>query len=164
LEATGLARTKLTALVNCESLRHDLVGDLLTAMKAQTKPVRPALLGVLGKEHLEKRFTDLGCDMETFDYKKATDIDENNIPVVLETAFAWRGEDCDDERRLITGVNWSPGISNPFRELGRSYGDGLNALLERQRAGSDEPVIFLLHAACPRVQYTDRGKSAVVVE
>jgi hypothetical protein len=30
--------------------------------------------------------------------------------------------------------------------------------------GRQEPVVALLHVACPRVKYTDRGKSAVVVD
>jgi hypothetical protein len=27
----------------------------------------------------------------------------------------------------------------------------------------DEPVVFVLHLAHPRVEYTDRGKSALVI-
>ena len=38
-----------------------------------------------------------------------------------------------------------------------------SVLLEQQRAGAREPVVLLLHMASPRVQYTDRGKSAVVI-
>jgi len=36
-------------------------------------------------------------------------------------------------------------------------------VLAAQRAGRDEPVVFILHFACPRAAYTDRGKSAVVL-
>ena len=64
--------------------------------------------------------------------------------------------------RVITGVNWSPGIVNPFRSLGRS-GQSMDAILQEQRAGRYEPVVMLLHMAMPRVEFTDRGKSAVVV-
>ena len=79
---------------------------------------------------------------------------------MVEAAFAW----CPDltSRRLITGVNWSPGIVNPFRALG-PYRQSLDTVLSQQRADRDEPVVVLLHLACPRVEYTDRGKSAVVV-
>jgi hypothetical protein len=66
------------------------------------------------------------------------------------------------ERRLVTGVNWSPGIANPFRELGAS-GHSLDSVLEERRAGPDEPVCFFLHLIGARVAYTDRGKSAVVI-
>ena len=80
---------------------------------------------------------------------------------VVETAFGWIDDDSAT-RRLVTGVNWSPGILNPFRELG-SYGQSLDTVLSQQRVARDEPVILVLHVACPRVEYTDRGKSAVVV-
>ena len=59
-------------------------------------------------------------------------------------------------------MNWSPGIVNPFRKLGK-FGSSLDSILQKQRAGADEPVALVLHIACPRVEYTDRGKSAVVV-
>jgi len=159
LGATGLARTGLSSLVNCNGLKHDVVDKLLAAMKNESKPVKPVALGVIGRDHIAKRFSDIGAEMETFEYRKvATEID--GLPVVVEAAFAWCPD--ADERRIITGVNWSPGIKNPFRNLG-GHG-GLDDLLERQKAGWDEQVVLLVHLACPRVQYTDRGKSAVVIE
>jgi hypothetical protein len=36
-------------------------------------------------------------------------------------------------------------------------------VLEQQRAGKDEPIAFVLHLACPQVEYTDPGKSAVAI-
>ncbi len=41
--------------------------------------------------------------------------------------------------------------------------EGVTKKWAKQRADRDEPVILVLHMACPRVEYTDRGKSAVVV-
>ena len=66
-------------------------------------------------------------------------------------------------RKIITGVNWSPEINNPFRQIGRG-GVGLDATLSEVRANTSQPVIAALHLACPRVTYNDRGKSAIVVE
>ena len=164
LDKTGLSRVNLSALVNCSGLRHDVVAGLLDTIKAQSKPVKPAALGIIGRDHIRARFQSLDCVMESFDYRKTAQTGSDGLPVVIETAFAWRGEKSDKPRRLITGVNWSPGIVNPFRSLGNAYGDGLDALLEKRFAGHDEPIVFLLHCACPRVQYVDRGKSGVVVE
>ena len=65
--------------------------------------------------------------------------------------------------KIITGVNWSPGINNPFRQFGRG-GIGLDGILADVRANTSQPVIAALHLACPRVTYTDRGKSAIVVD
>jgi DNA topoisomerase VI subunit B len=160
LEQLGLHRAGLSALRNGEGLDHGRTGALLAAIKAQTRPVKPAALGVIGRDHLKARFAALGCEMASFQYRKVAG-ETDGLPEVVETAFAWRG-DTDAGRRLITGVNWSPGIVNPFRQLGQT-GQSLDSVLQRQRAGYDEPVVLLLHLTCPRVSYTDRGKSAVVI-
>jgi len=159
LDATGMARAPLTALVNCHGFDHGAVAGLLEAMKANSRPVKPRLLGCIGRKHFEARFAAAGCEMESFDCKRVVDTTDG-VPWVVETAFGW----CPDAatRRMVCGVNWSPGILNPFRELGR-FGHSLDTILAQQRASRDEPVIFVLHMACPRVEYTDRGKSAVVV-
>ena len=117
------------------------------------------MLGIIGKDHFKRRFEVAGCEMESFDYRKVTDTTDG-VPWVIETAFGWCPE--AESRRLVTGVNWSPGIINPFRELG-SFGQSLDTILSQQRADRDEPVILVLHMACPRIEYTDRGKSSVVV-
>jgi len=64
---------------------------------------------------------------------------------------------------IIIGVNWSVGLGNPFRSFGRYGGEGLESLLADQRAGRNEPIVFVLHYACPCAAYTDRGKSAIVL-
>ena len=64
---------------------------------------------------------------------------------------------------IIIGVNWSVGLGNPFRSFGRYGGEGLESLLADQRAGRNEPIVFAIHAAQPRIEYLDRGKSALVV-
>ena len=160
LEATGLAREPLTHMVNGNDLDRALVARLLKAMQANSKPVKPAMLGVIGRDHFSKRFAELEGETESFNYCKATDTTDG-IPWIIETAFCW----CPKltRRRLVTGVNWSPGIMNPFRQLG-SFGQSLDSILTQQRADRDEPVILVLQMSCPRVEYTDRGKSAVVTK
>jgi DNA topoisomerase VI subunit B len=165
LEKTGLARMSLSALRNGDGLDRDKVQSLLDAMKAHARPIKPAALGVIGRDHLANRLRQLGCEMETFAYRKATG-DKDDVPWILETAFAASAAafdpSADAQRRLISGVNWSPAVAaNPFRQLGH---ESLDAILREQRAGSGEPVVFVLHLACPQVSYTDRGKSAVVID
>jgi DNA topoisomerase VI subunit B len=159
LDATGLSRAPLSALVNGNGLDPQKVGHLLATMKEHSAPVKPKILGVIGREHFRQRFAAAGCEMESFDYKPVMDTTDD-IPWVVETAFGWCPE--AKARRLVTGVNWSPWIINPFRELGR-FGQSLDTILSQQRVDRNEPVILVLHIACPRVEYTDRGKSAVVV-
>ena len=160
LEATGLGREPLSAFLQDNALDTDLISELLAEMQAHSRPVKPPALGIIGKEHFQQRFKAAGCEMESFNYRKVQETTDG-VPWVVETAFGWCPD--GDTRRLVTGVNWSPGIINPFRELGR-FGQSLDTILSQQRADCDEPVILVLHMACPRVEYTDRGKSAVVVQ
>ena len=161
LESVDMARTRLSSLANGDGMKHTITADLLKAMISHSKEVKPSVLGVIGKDHLEKRFIETGCDKKTFNYRKILDVDEG-IPVVVETAFALM-EDENECRRIVTGVNWSGAIGNPFSSLGDDYRDGLVALLEKQMAGHREPIVLFLHCACARVRYKDRGKSSIVV-
>ena len=157
---TGTARTRLSDFWDGEQLDTGAIETLVTAMKAESRPVKPADLGVIGREHLSRRLPAMGCVMESFDYRKKEGT-RDGVPWIVEAAFGWLGDSSTAGRQLVTGVNWSPGILNPFRELGR-YGQSLDAILEEQRAGRREPVVLVLHLARARVEYTDRGKSAVV--
>jgi DNA topoisomerase VI subunit B len=167
LDAADLSRQSLSALRNGDGLKADRVGQLLEAMRQHTRPIKPPALGVIGKEHLAERFRGLGCEMATFNYRKLAG-EQDGLPHVVETAFAaskaaFRSEGgIGTRRRMVSGVNWSPAVgATPFRQLGYT---SLDSILEQQRAGGSEPVVFLLHLACPRINYTDRGKSAVVIE
>ncbi len=162
LEETRLARVKLSALAVEDGLRSDVIAGLLTSMKTHTQPVTASRLGVIGKDHMVKRLEEMGGDSKQCEYHKVARV-VVGIPFVLETAFAWLGDRAPDRRRIFAGVNWSPGIKNPFRTFGQT-GEGLGELLRGQWAGADEPIAFLLHLAHPRVEYTDRGKSAIVVQ
>jgi len=160
LEATGLARTNLSELASADDLDMPRIEQLLGAMQGHSRRIKPVALGPLGRQHLEQRFAAFGCEMESFRYRRESG-ETDGLPWIVETAFAWHPK--AESRRLITGINWSPGIVNPFRELG-AFGESLDSVLQRQRAGRDEPVVLLLHLACPRVAFADRGKSTVVVE
>ena len=162
LDEAGLSRVKLSALAKNGELSSDTIAKLLAAMKHHTKEVKPARLGIIGRDHIVTRFTELGADPEHIEYSKVARID-NGVPFVLESAFVWLGDDAADKRHIFAGANWSPGIENPFRSFGQS-GEGLESLLHEQRVGSDEPIVFMLHLAHPRVEYTDRAKSAIVIQ
>jgi DNA topoisomerase VI subunit B len=162
LENMGLAPEHLSRLVVNNAVDAVAAAALLGEMKRHSKQVKPAMLGVIGRDHFEARFKAAGCEMESFDYRKIEDYNDEGIPFLIEVAFGWLGDNARDERRLVTRVNWSPGILNPFRRLG-AYGQSLDNILSQQRVDRDEPVIFVLHAACPRVDYLDRGKSSVAV-
>lgn len=158
LASVNMSREPLTALVINNDLNRELIGQLLVAMQAHSSPVKPDALGQIGREHFEVQFGENAFEMDSFNYRRTQGITDG-VPWLIEVAFAW----CPTilGRRLVTGVNWSPGILNPFRELG-SFGQSLDTVLTQQRCDRNEPVILALHIACPRVEYLDRGKSALV--
>jgi hypothetical protein len=91
----------------------------------------------------------------------------DGIPYVVEFAFGLHQsglkQDAPANHRLIvTGANWSVGISNPFRTFGQT-GEGLEATLANVRANARQPVICALHLACAHIQFADRGKSSVIL-
>jgi DNA topoisomerase VI subunit B len=160
LDRVDLSRAKLSDLAGDMGIDEGRVTTLLAAMKEATRPVKPAALGLIGKEHLAACCAAAGAEMASFQYKRVLS-GNRELPWIVESAFAWRPEASG--RRIITGVNWSPGILNPFRQLG-GFQKSLDSILEEQRVGRDEPAIVFLHVACPRVTYADRGKSSVIVE
>jgi hypothetical protein len=176
LDATGLRRAKLSALVTGDRINMELVEKLLAAMRENTKPVNAKRLGLIGEDHLRKRLLAMGIDPKSFRYKKKlSDPKSKNsqsaegekacfldLPGIVESAFGWLGKDASDERRIYAGVNWSTAIKNPFRSFG-STGEGLETVLADLRATKSEPIVFVLHLAQPRIRYTDRGKSALVI-
>jgi DNA topoisomerase VI subunit B len=161
LAEVGAARLLLSEFFgNGDRVNNDRIATLLAAMQRQSRAVKPKDLGLIGEDHLAVRFEAAGADLATFRYRR-TFGETDGVPDVIETAFGW----CPDganERRIITGVNWSPAIGSPFRSLG-AYGQSLDSILTEQRSGHDEPIVFVLHLARPRIEFTDHGKTAVVI-
>jgi hypothetical protein len=146
---------------NGDRVNKAAIAKLLAKMQAASRPVKPKDLGLIGKPHLAARFKAAGAAPESFQYRR-TLLTTDGLPQVIEAAFGFcpKGK----ERRQVVGVNWSPAIVSPFRSLG-AYGKSLDSILTEQRAGNrDEPIIFVLHLAHPRIEYSDRGKSSVVVD
>ena len=160
LDATGLYRQPLTCMLNSSGLDMQKVESLLMAMREQSRPIKHARLGIIGKDHLRQRFEEHGCEMETFKYNRVLG-ETDGRPEVLEVAFGWCPKFAE-RRRLVTGVNWSAAIINPFRTLGET-GRSLDSMLERLRCGMDEEVVIVMHLATPLAEFTDRGKSAIVM-
>jgi DNA topoisomerase VI subunit B len=170
LQDTGLKRAHLSDLVVDDRIQG--TDKLLEAMRRHTRPVRSPRLGVIGEEHFRARLLGMGIEEKSFRYRRKVEKSTKPgqsaagkacfLPWVLESAFGYLGPDAAVGRRIYTGANWSAAIKNPFRTFGAT-GEGLETQLADLRATRDEPIVFVLHLACPRVAYTDRGKSAVVI-
>lgn len=156
LDAAKVSGVHLRDLVRNGDVDRRVIASLLTAMQAESRPVKPAALGVLGEAQLT---TWLHAGDQTVTYQRTADIDEaSGRPFVVETAFCVRQDGGD--LRLVTGINWAPTLVDPFREL-NEYGLSLDGLLERLHLRDHHPVTFVLYLACPHLNYTDRGKSSL---
>jgi len=176
LNDAGLKRARLSELAADGKLDTDRISSLLAAMQRHTRPVKSQRLGLIGEDHFKTRLLEMGVKSESFRYEKKLampekvkneEIEEDEkasfLPWAVESAFGWCAESEQDERKIFTGANWSAAIKNPFRSFG-STGQGLEAELADLKAGAYEPIVVSLHLAQPRIRYTDRGKSALVVE
>jgi hypothetical protein len=163
LDETGMARADLAGLFGADGApRRDVIGGLLAACRKHSRPVKPKLLGLIGRDHLLASFrAAAGVAEESFKYQKAVG-ETDGLPWVVETAFGYCPKGVN-QRRIVAGVNFSVGIGNPFRSFRQYGGEGLENLLTQVRASSAEPIVYVIHYTCPRVDYTDRGKTALII-
>jgi len=161
LEALALERKPLTIFATPDGVDCRQTDLLLEQLRTHSRTTDPAKLGLMGKERIGQRFAQSGYHMDTFKYQRLIGTDRHGLPRLFETAFAYHPH--RQRRLLLTGINWSASLINPFRQLGSVY-TGLESHLQDLRAGESEPIALLVHLSGPGIQYTDRGKSAVVVE
>ncbi len=89
LDETSMHRLALSSLFGPAGEPHrDRIAELLHACKKHSRPVKPHLLGLIGKDHLLARFEAAGVHKETFKYKKAVG-EIHGLPWVVETAFGY---------------------------------------------------------------------------
>ena len=160
LETLALDRKPLTIFATPDGVDRCQTDRLLAELQNRSRATDPIKLGLIGKERISQRFTQSGYHMETFKYQRLIGNDRQGLPRIFETAFAYHPR--RDRRLLLTGINWSASLLNPFRQLG-GY-TGLDTYLQDFRAGEHEPIALLIHLAGPGIQYTDRGKSAVAID
>ena len=157
LESTGLGGSRLSDLLVDGDFDRERIAGLLKAMQAASKPLRPDRLGVIGREHLRSTLVDRGGEADSFRYKRGCG-ESDGVPYIIESAFAHCPE--AEERELVTGINWTPTYRDPFTSVGE-YGDSLSGVLGDEYAGSEEPIIVLVHLATPKPVFTDRGKTSL---
>jgi hypothetical protein len=151
LAETGASLVSLHSFFGIHKANTKNIAKLLASLKQHTKPVRPADLGLIGKEHLYALMERAGGDPKTFTYNRSVG-ETGGISRVVEFGFGIHRDGLgnaghEPRRKAITGVNWSSGINNPFRQLGRG-GEGLDGILSEVRANTAQPIIAVLHLAC----------------
>ena len=147
----GLSRAYLHDLVQGGEVNVEAIQELWAAMQAEARPVRPEALGILGQDHLSHQLTAyLHASPPSIRYKKIEGV-ANGLPFVLECAFGLYTDDYSGcGRQLSIGLNWTPVLGVPFTTV--------PDIFSAVRVDTHDPVVVLLHLACPRIEFTDRGK------
>ena len=123
---------------------------LLEDMQNECSAPKPKALGIIGENHFRTHLNSAGGIPESMAYVKKTGID-NGMPYVLEIGFA-ANQNIDACRIVRYGFNWSPVI-------GLYLDPVIHNEISLARLDSDDPVIFFLHIARPRIEFMDRGKT-----
>jgi DNA topoisomerase VI subunit B len=152
----GVSGASLDDLVVDGGMDVPRVRALLKAMQARSRLIKPAALGVIGDTHLwtvlVERF-EVAPDSIT--YKKSVG-EVEGVPYVVELACGWYADwDGEQGGTKLLGVNWTPALRPPFACLAD--------LLDEAQVDAYDPVVLAIHLAYPRVEVTDRGKSAVAL-
>ena len=149
----GFSGVHLRELVEDGDIAMPRVENLLEAMKGASRPVPPAKLGVIGKEHLTRWMaTFASVNPESVRYSKRTG-EESGQPFVVEVAFGIRGD--EDSRRLVTGLNWTPAFGEAV--------PALRTVLSQMRVDRHDPITVVVHLARPRFAFTGHGKGEIAL-
>jgi DNA topoisomerase VI subunit B len=146
------SRADLTVFEKNGDIDRESLKILLDNMQKECIAPKPSVLGIIGKEHFTNWMIGKGGAEHSIKYIKKTGID-GGLPYVLEVGFAVK-EDNNAKRTMITGLNWSPVIgSEPVSTL--------QSAVQQARLDPDDAVIFMIHIARPRFEFTDRGKTKI---
>ncbi len=142
-------------LIKDEDINMETVKELLNIMKVTSNPVKPQSMGLIGKEHFMAWLkTDYEIIEESFNYDKKIGFDDNGLPYVFEFAFVVK-KDTEDTRTIVTGLNWTPTLGIPAREINEAIG--------KCRVDRQDPVVLIIHLVKPRFEFVDRGKTRIAI-
>ncbi len=151
-DAANLSRAYLHDLVITGDIDAVRVACLLEAMQAESRPVKPAALGVIGEAHLTQHLIAVHHVSEPSVRYKKLEGTADGLPYVLEVAFGvFTGEYLECRREVSAGANWTPLLSMPF--------ESMHQVFSEVRVDRADPVAILVHLSCPRLEFTDRGKT-----
>ena len=127
-------------------VNHERMQKLLALLQKHTRPVRPELLGVIGEEHLrayDRRST--AASRKASNTRSAPGSTPRRAlrrrDRDLRLQDVGRGQAAHDAAGLlITGVNFSATLANPFSSM-RGEMEGMDDMLAELRAGPGAPVI-----------------------
>jgi DNA topoisomerase VI subunit B len=149
-DQAGLTGSHLKDLIENGALDHGRISALLDAMQENSKPVKPKGLGMIGECHLKQWMHANFKTGDSFKYRRIMG-DPGGLPFILEAAFGVMGGDMAESYAIKTNaLNWTPTLITPFQYFGY-YADKFISMVD--------PVHLFVHLSCPRMDFTDRGKT-----
>ena len=102
---------------------------------------------MIGEDHLRRRLSHDGCDLESIVYRQA-EVEDGGLPYVIEVAFGYR-EDDQNPLRVAEGFNFAPAIGgSPFR---------LSERLAAAEVDSGDPVTVFAQMSPARGSISSTG-------
>lgn len=154
-DGVGLSGARLSSLVVSNDIDMAQIGALLSAMKEQSQPIKPQALGSIGAAHVQQWLTDVaGANPGFIEYRTEKGETVDGLPFVIECAVGV----CDkrESRVIVTGLNWTPVLSTPSSKI--------NDWLNSNRVEPDDPIVVFIHITCPKLNFTDRGKTSLELD
>jgi len=166
------ALPRISRLSDFEDEPEEAIADLLEAMRDLSNAPAHNVLGVVGREHFRRCFSEW-YGVERFDYKKIKGHLPSGLPYTFEFALA----ETEEKGDLFTAVNYSLTFDDPlegtrFEGLGHPV-KGIGAFLIAGHAHPDlrhpdDPyrpfTATAVHIATPAPLFLDRGKTQLLLE
>ncbi len=149
IDHMGMQRKNLHDLIINDDLPINTADMILEAMNFFSEELAPAGMKDVGKSHFLEVMPLV--KPESIRYKKIEGI-AAGMPYIIETAFGLFIDEYSECRsHVITGLNWTPCLSMPI--------ENLISILSDAKVNSFDPAVIAIHIVCPRLNFTDRGKS-----
>lgn len=148
--AANLSGQCLNDLVSNDDIDISKVKSLLKALQVASRPVKAAMMGLIGAETLSRRLSEIdGAVSEGIQYVKVPS--EDARPTLIEVVFGVRRDD-NGGRRMRFGLNCSPAFECPVQGLESFLQYGLSI-------DPDAPISMAVHIMRPGLEFTSRAKS-----
>jgi hypothetical protein len=161
LDELGLSGARLDVFFADDKVDHTGIARLLAAMRQHSKPVKPERLGLIGRDHFACLFAADGAEPDQVKYSRELGHD-GDLPFVVEAAFA-PIKDLSSTP-LVSGINWSPAIGDPFRWSASAWSHHtLRGLVRDRHVVAGTSTLIGVSVATPTVSFVDRGKSSAML-
>lgn len=147
---------------------ESLVENFLVAMRQQSTPPSPHVLGAVGEDHILRCFQEW-YGVKRYWYKKVAD-QVGDIPFFFEVMVAETERDGD----LYHGVNFSPTYDDPLSgnhlRCPEFYSDSFRDFFCNSHASPIDcyehgapRTAAAIHLVCPALEFLDRGKTRLKI-